>query len=108
MPISRSTALESRPADNSDPGAVDNRLSLDPNNVDWADEIADWEDGSEYTLTIKVTQISPGEFEVNEVTPEAESESEDTAPEEEEEPMMKGKTGGKVNKAVRNMMSESM
>ena len=108
MPISNSTALESRPADNSDPGAVDNRLSLDPNNPDWADAIADWEDGSEYTLTVKVTQISPGEFEVSEVTPEAESESEDAEPEEEEEPMMKGKAGGKVNKAVRNMMRESM
>jgi hypothetical protein len=106
MPISRSTALESSPADNSDPGAVDNRLSLDPNNVDWADAIADWEDGSEYTLTVKVTQISPGEFEVNEVTPKAEEE--DDATEEQEEPMMKGKTSGKVNKAVRNMMRESM
>lgn len=47
-----------------EPGAVENRLSLDPNDERWP-AIADWEDGKEYTFTnVKVRQISAGEFEV--------------------------------------------
>jgi hypothetical protein len=50
----------------SEPGAVDNRLSLNP---DMFPEIKDWEDGKSYDITVgstktTMTQISPGEFEV--------------------------------------------
>jgi len=99
-----------RVSDGTDPGAEDNRLSLDPNNPDWKEAIADWEDGQEYELSVKVRQISPGEFEVIEVTPESESSDEEAAPEEESEPMpMKGKSmmGGRVSKPVRDMMAET-
>ena len=94
-----------RVSDGTDPGAEDNRLSLDPNNPDWKEAIADWEDGEEYTVTARVRQISPGEFEVIEVLPE-----EETDTEEEAEPMpMKGKgmMSGRVSKPVRDMMAET-
>ena len=102
-------SLNSRVAEAPDPGAMDNRLSLDPNDPNWKEAIADWEDGEEYTLTVKAIQISPGEFEVTEVTPEEESPAEDAAPVEEAEPApMKGKgmMRGKVSKPVRDMMAE--
>jgi hypothetical protein len=99
-----------RVADGTDPGAEDNRLSLDPNNPDWKDAIADWEDGEEYTLTVKARQISPGEFAVIEVTPETESSDEESDTEEEAEPMpmkRRGMMGGRVSKPVRDMMAEA-
>jgi len=46
-----------------EPGAYDNRLSLDPHDERWP-FVLQWEDGEEYTLSIRVRQISPGEFEV--------------------------------------------
>lgn len=55
-------------------GLEDNRLSLDPNQPDWKDTLASWEDGGEYTVTAKIRQISPGEFQVVEMTPVAEEE----------------------------------
>lgn len=45
-------------------GALDNRLSLNPNDPMWKDKVGEWEDGQEYNVTLKVRQISPGEFEV--------------------------------------------
>jgi hypothetical protein len=42
-------------------GSVDNRLSLTPSQFPFT---KDWTDGSTYTLTVQVRQISPGEFEV--------------------------------------------
>ena len=95
------TSLDSRGAEGTDPGAVDNRLSLDPNDPNWKKTIANWEDGEEYQLTVTVTQLSPGEFEVTGVTSESESPEEESDTEEEAEPMMKGKP----NKAVRGMMA---
>lgn len=64
---------------NAEPGAVENRLSLNPSEFP---EIADWEDGQRYEITIggkkrMMTQISPGEFEVEsprEQEPEATAE----------------------------------
>jgi hypothetical protein len=48
-----------------DAGEVENRLSLNPNDERWADELLGWEDGAEYVLAnVRVIQISPGEFEV--------------------------------------------
>jgi len=60
-----------------EPGAVENRLSLDPTNDAWADTIGNWDDGEEYTVEVKVRQISPGEFEVLEATPKEEAEEEE-------------------------------
>jgi len=102
-------SLESRSADGTDPGAVDNRLSLDPSHPDWKDEIEDWEDGEEYDLKVKVRQLSPGEFEVLEVKPQGDEESSDEEGEDEdaEEEPVKGKGyTGKVSKPVRGMMEE--
>lgn len=48
----------------SEPGALDNRLSLDPNDPRWGEKISEWENGQEYTIQIRVRQVSPGEFEV--------------------------------------------
>lgn len=51
-------------ANDTDPGAVDNRLSLDPGDPRWAKTIAAWADGEDYSVTIGLRQISPGEFEI--------------------------------------------
>lgn len=53
-----------------DPGSVDSRLSLDPNDERWSDSIADWEDGAEYSITLRVRQMSPGEYEILEAEAE--------------------------------------
>jgi hypothetical protein len=87
-----------------EPGSVENRLSLDPNNDSWKDTVGEWEDGKTYSLTVKVTQISPGEFEVLEATPEAEPN--DNAGEEQTEPAP-SKSGGYPNPAVENLMASA-
>lgn len=53
-----------------DPGAQDNRISIDPNDTRWAALLATWGDGGEYEVKAKIRQISPGEFEVTELTGE--------------------------------------
>jgi len=50
-----------------DPGTIDNRLSLDPSDDRWKGYVDEWEDGKSYSVTMKVTQISPGEFSVEEI-----------------------------------------
>lgn len=48
---------------NSEAGATDNRMYLDPNDPQWADVIDGWEDGSEYTFKkVRVRQESQGQF----------------------------------------------
>ena len=80
-----------------EPGAQDNRLSLDPNDPKFA-FAADWEDGKEYNVNLKVRQISPGEFETIEGTEgdpvegEAESTAEDSTETSEEPPTANGRT----------------
>lgn len=56
-----------------EPGAVDNRLSLIPNEFG----VDGWEDGKTYEISLKVRQISPGEFEVIERTDSEEEEPEE-------------------------------
>jgi len=90
-----------------DPGAVDNRLSLDPGDPRWSKTIKGWEDGTDYTLKLKLRQMSPGEFEVVGLDG-AESESESDAADVEEdkaEEKMPMKPG-KVNRAVMAMEEE--
>ncbi len=84
-----------------EPGAVDNRLSLIPKEFG----VEDWEDGKTYDISLKVRQISPGEFEVVERT--------DTEVEEPEESMTEGNPGDSEamaedypNPAVRRMISK--
>jgi hypothetical protein len=55
-------------------GAVDNRLSLTPDQFPFT---KDWKDGSTYSLSVQIRQISPGEFEVV----KADEAGEPTAPE---------------------------
>lgn len=86
-----------------DPGAVDNRLSLDPNDPRWKKMLAKWEDGGRYPIKIgswsgEIDQLSPGEFEI--VVGEQEATDADIEAEEEAEP------APKVNRAVRSMMSD--
>ena len=88
-----------------DPGEIQNRLSLDPSNPNWRDFVGSWEDGQEYTLTVKVRQVSPGEFEVTSATPQ-ETPTEDTG--ETGETMNEGGSeygGGDMNPAVAKMMA---
>lgn len=57
-----------------EPGATDNRLSLNPSQFEG---MADWQDGETYEMTVRVRQVSQGEFEVLDATPsEAEPEEE--------------------------------
>lgn len=100
-------SLQQRTSDSTDPGAVDNRLSLDPNDARWKDMLAEWEDGQEYTVTLTITQLSPGEFEVSRVSGEGESPAEEATPKEEPEPTpMKGRgMMSRVSKPVRDMMA---
>jgi hypothetical protein len=98
---------ESRPVGAPDPGAVDNRLSLDPNDPRWKKKLAGWEDGGRYPITIggialEMDQISPGEFEI--VGGETETPGEESTPTEESEPT--GGMMGTPNRAVRGMMAD--
>jgi hypothetical protein len=76
-------------------GAVSNRLSLDPSEFP---DTQNWEDGKEYTLTVKVNQISPGEFEVIEAT------ADESPAEEAEEPAPMPMKGKSKNPAVAGLM----
>lgn len=64
--------------DSQEPGAVDNRLTLNPSDFP---QISKWKDGQTYSLDdlgdVTLTQISPGEFEVFATFEEEEPESED-------------------------------
>jgi hypothetical protein len=55
-----------------EPGADDNRLSLDPSKFE---AINDWEDGETYTFTVTARQVAPGEFIVENVEPHDEEET---------------------------------
>lgn len=44
--------------------ADDNRLSLNPNDERWSEDLSGLADGGEATLTLRVRQVSPGEFQV--------------------------------------------
>lgn len=100
------TSPGSRDASGTDPGSVDNRLSLDPNNPEWTDLIADWEDGKDYTVNVTITQLSPGEFEVKNVTEDHE-EDETHAEDATQADSSEGESGmmKKPNRAVKSMMS---
>lgn len=82
-------------------GATDNRLSLNPNA--WGDEVKNWEDGKTYTITLTITQDSPGEYTVTDVKPaggreEGEGETgEETTPPD-------SRDSGYPNPAVARMM----
>ena len=77
-----------------EPGAVENRLSLDPSDSRWP-ELAGWNDGDTYSGMITIEQVSPGEFQVTafkakkpamgaeeDGEPSATDESTETGPEE--------------------------
>ncbi len=86
-----------------EPGSVDNRLSLSPGEFP---QIKQWQDGSQYKLTLTVVQQSPGEFNVVSIDTAGEAEGEEAAPETAEtgEPAGEGEEGGYPNPAVRRMM----
>lgn len=88
-----------------EPGAVGNRLSLDPNDDRWSSTVGEWADGETYNLNMKVRQISPGEFEVVSAKP-TESEPADEPPAEEEEeapPVTPRRKGAYSNPAIENL-----
>jgi len=85
-------------------GASDNRLSLNPSQFPITE---DWQDGQTYTVTLKVEQVSPGEFEVLSAdSPGAEKPAEPGMTEQPEgEPVEEEKeAAGPPNPAVRRMM----
>jgi hypothetical protein len=55
---------DASPSSRQEPGSEDNRLSLNPNDPNWQDTLAAWKDGGEYKVTLTISQISPGEFQV--------------------------------------------
>ncbi len=59
--------------------ATDNRLSLDPNDAAF-EFTREWEDGNSYRMTVEVTQVSPGEFEVTAGEEAPKEEGEETPP----------------------------
>lgn len=68
-----------------EPGAVENRISLNPNDPEFQSVVGDWENGNFYTLNdVRVEQISPGEFKVIKIG--SGSLASATAPEETPEP----------------------
>ncbi len=86
-------------------GAMEERLSLTPSKYPMLEK---WQDGSTYTITLKVEQVSPGEFEVISATspgadmpkePGTETQPEGEQMNEEKEP------AGPPNPAVQRMMS---
>lgn len=79
----------------SDAGSVDNRLTINPNDKRWT-FAADWADGNDYTVKVKLRQISPGEFEVVSMQTISASKTE-TPPAK----------PGKVSNAVKAMEEES-
>ena len=91
-----------------DPGTIDNRLSLDPSDDRWKGYVDEWEDGKSYTVTAKITQISPGEFEVVEI--------EDAKPADAAEEAKPGEDAAEAapseisttsdNPAIKNLMKE--
>lgn len=90
-----------------DPGELDNRLSLDPSDPLWKEFVGSWQDGQEYTMVVKARQISPGEFEVTGVTPSdsaTEEEAEPAPGNEEAEPEVPEESGAYANPAVARMM----
>lgn len=93
-----------------DPGAYDNRMSLNPNDPKYKSTLAEWEDNQTYTFErVTVRQISPGEFQVISATPgEPASPSEGQAATETEPPADEGaeEAGGGEgeNPAMRKMM----
>jgi hypothetical protein len=88
-------------------GAQDDRLSLTPSKFPI---VADWEDGQTYTITLKVEQISPGEFQVLSAdkpgTPQLEEPGTEQQPEG--EPVNEEKApAGPPNPAVQRMMTST-
>lgn len=80
-----------------EPGSIENRLSLDPSAFPITQE---WQDGEEYTLKVKLVQISPGEFEVLEANASDDPVEEEVVEEVVETPMSR-KT---KNPAVASLM----
>lgn len=90
-----------------EPGSIDNRLSLNPSDPKWQDKIDSWQDGEKYTITVNVTQLSPGEYEVEDVTEAKDTESEGAGDETmgaEEDAETMNSTDG--NPAMKKLMAE--
>jgi hypothetical protein len=83
-------------------GSQDNRLSLNPTDDRWP-FVGSWEDGKNYTVTLKINQVSPGEFEVLSAESEGSAEPGDTATEDKTEGAMPTRSGYS-NPAVAGMM----
>lgn len=64
----------------------DNRLSLNPNDPEFAPTLEQWSDGEEYEVTMKIRQTSPGEFIVVSMQSEAAPAEEGGEQEEANEP----------------------
>jgi len=80
--IAQSNLGTQSPADEA--GASDNRLSLDPSDPRWKDILDKWQDGQSYEATIKINQVSPGEYEVEALQSESETPAESGPGDEQE------------------------
>lgn len=88
-----------------DPGELENRLSLSPNDPKWKDTLSKWADDEEYTVTLTIRQVAPGEFEVMDLKAQGAPSTEEETPTEEaapaEEPDMPTR-----NPAIRRMAAK--
>jgi hypothetical protein len=96
------------PASTEEPGAVDNRLSLDPSADEFKGYVDEWEDGQEYVITLKATQISPGELTVTEIQDAKPAGDAEAKPGDEEagEPPATEIDTTTDNPAIKNLMKE--
>lgn len=84
-------------------GQIDNRLSLDPSDTRWQKLLGGWDDGGEYTVTMTINQISPGEFEVKSMKEAPEDEAKEDVGDDKGED--KGADyGGNENPALAKLM----
>lgn len=84
-------------------GEIENRMSVNPNEFP---DVSAWEDGMEYEVTAKVRQVSPGEFEIVELSGKAteQEEAEEIELGDESPAPAKPKKGRYPNPAVAGLM----
>lgn len=90
-----------------DPGAVDNRLTIDPNG-NWGAKVTAWEDGEEYDVKLRIRQLAPGEFEVISLTSYGDTEAPEPETEDAAEEEALKTPEAKMSKAPRGMINPAV
>lgn len=94
--------IGNEPAD--EPGGNENRLHLNPNDTRWP-AVLEWADDQTYTFkSVKVRQVSPGEFEVLSATTQGTTENPTEFGPAARDAEEKGRNGNYPNPAVAGLM----